>query len=74
MMRIMRENPAFVLGVIVFVVADFVGTIFLVYGMKSSGGGRSGRGGLLGWVCVLPPRLDRRVIRRIGWIGRRIVF
>lgn len=39
MMRIMRENPAFVLGVIIFVVAAFVGTIFLVYGMKSSGGG-----------------------------------
>lgn len=39
MMRIMRENPAFVLGVIIFVVAAFIGTIFLVYGLQSSGGG-----------------------------------
>ncbi len=39
MMRIMRENPVFVLGVIVFVVAVFVGSIFLVYGLKSGGGG-----------------------------------
>jgi peptidyl-prolyl cis-trans isomerase D len=39
MMRIMRENPVFVLGVIVFVVGAFIGTIFLVYGMKSGGAG-----------------------------------
>lgn len=41
-MRIMRENPVFVLGVIVFVVGAFIGTIFLVYGMKSGGGGGGG--------------------------------
>jgi len=35
----MRENPALVLGVIVFVVGAFVGSIFLVYGLKSTGGG-----------------------------------
>jgi peptidyl-prolyl cis-trans isomerase D len=39
MMRIMRENPVFVLGVIIFVVGAFIGTIFLVYGMRSGGGG-----------------------------------
>jgi len=38
----MRENPVFVLGVIVFVVGAFIGTIFLVYGMKSGGGGAGG--------------------------------
>lgn len=39
MMRFMREKPVFVLGVIIFVVGAFVGTIFLVYGMQSGGGG-----------------------------------
>ncbi len=39
MMRYMRENTAFVLGVIVFVVGAFIGTIFLVYGLTSSTGG-----------------------------------
>lgn len=41
-MRVMRENPVFVVGVIVFVVGAFIGTIFLVYGMKSGGGGGGG--------------------------------
>lgn len=39
MMRHMRENPALVLGVIIFVVGAFVGSIFLVYGLRSTGGG-----------------------------------
>jgi peptidyl-prolyl cis-trans isomerase D len=42
MMRYMRENTAFVLGVIVFVVGAFIGTIFLVYGLTSSSGGSGG--------------------------------
>ena len=42
MMRYMRENTAFVLGVIVFVVGAFIGTIFLVYGLTSSTGGSGG--------------------------------
>ncbi|MFC1657253.1 SurA N-terminal domain-containing protein [Candidatus Moduliflexota bacterium] len=39
MMRNMRENPGLILGVIIFVVGAFVGSIFLVYGMQSTGGG-----------------------------------
>jgi peptidyl-prolyl cis-trans isomerase D len=44
MMRHMRDNPALILGVIVFVVGAFIGSIFLVYGLKSTGsiGGPSG--------------------------------
>jgi len=71
MMRLMREKPVFVLGVIVFVVGAFVGTIFLVYGMKSGGGGS---GPAQGAIIAVVEGVDIPYSEYVGIYNNQIEF